>query len=513
MAILNSDGIDNSGDINLRRNNAIVATIGNNSYVFGDSRISRDPNGNNSVELGLGNTGNRTSLIDFHSSGDPNTVDFNARISRGGGVDGTLELVNTANGAIDFFTNGTAGLGASAPGGPVGGTTGPVRLRIDPGGRILAGTSSYRSVGDTFTPVGMFYSEGAGTGHYQTFVGVHNRNDAGGPILIFGKSRGTVVGSNTIVANGDQLGGIRFAGANGTNLSARGAEIFCEVDGTPSSTSMPGRLVFRTTPVGTTITTERMRITSAGIINLNTTNGSDISVASGTVDGISFYTPGASSGIFQVSNNNNAVAFFRRRASNGVVLDFRRDSTAVGTITVTTTNTAYNTSSDYRLKENVVDLDGAIDRLKQLPVHRFNFIADPDTVVDGFIAHEAQEIVPECVTGTKDEVKAIGTLTEWNGTVIDTDVPEPEELTWEDSVEVTPAADATYDEEGNELTPAVDAVYETVTRTRTWEQTGERPVYQGIDQAKIVPLLTAALQEAIKRIETLEARVLELEAS
>jgi hypothetical protein len=78
--------------------------------------------------------------------------------------------------------------------------------------------------------------------------------------------------------------------------------------------------------------------------------------------------------------------------------------------------------------------------LNQLQVRRFNFIADPDTTVDGFLAHEAQEVVPECVTGTKDEV----------------------------------------DDEGN-------------------------PVYQGIDQAKLVPLLTAALQKAIGRIETLEA--------
>jgi hypothetical protein len=337
-------------------------------------------------------------------------------------------IFNRSNNALTFGTNNTE------------------RARIDSSGRMLVGTSVYRSVGDTFFPTGMFYSEGTGTAHYQAFVGVSNRNDVGGPILVFGKSRGTVVGSNTIVANGDQLGSIRFAGANGTNLSARGAEIFCEVDGTPSSTSMPGRLVFRTTPSGTTITTERMRITNTGAINLNTTSGANINVGSGTQDGATFYVPGGTGGILQASNNNNIVAFFRRRGSDGSVIDFRRDTTSVGAISVTTTSTAYNTSSDYRLKENVVDLDGAIDRLKLLPVHRFNFIADPDTVVDGFIAHEAAEVVPECVTGTKDEV----------------------------------------DEDGN-------------------------PEYQGIDQSKIVPLLTAALQEAIGEIELLKTRVAALE--
>ena len=103
---------------------------------------------------------------------------------------------------------------------------------------------------------------------------------------------------------------------------------------------------------------------------------------------------------------------------------------------------AFTTISDYRLKENVVPLAGAADRLAQISVHRFNFIADPDTIVDGFLAHEVQAFVPEAVTGEKDAV----------------------------------------DKDGN-------------------------PVHQGIDQSKLVPLLTAALQEALARIETLEADV------
>tara|TARA_R100000995_G_C3428764_1_gene97493 strand:+ start:74 stop:676 length:603 start_codon:yes stop_codon:yes gene_type:complete len=108
---------------------------------------------------------------------------------------------------------------------------------------------------------------------------------------------------------------------------------------------------------------------------------------------------------------------------------------------------AYNTSSDHRLKEAVVDMTGAIDRVKQLAPKRFNFIADPnDTTVDGFLAHEAQAVVPEAVTGTHNEVDA-----------------------------------------------------------------GGNAVMQGIDQSKLVPLLTGALREAIAKIEALEARVKTLE--
>lgn len=74
----------------------------------------------------------------------------------------------------------------------------------------------------------------------------------------------------------------------------------------------------------------------------------------------------------------------------------------VGTIKTNGSSTSYNTSSDYRLKENEVSISDGIDRLKQLQPYRFNFIADPDKTVDGFFAHEVQDIVPEAVVGEKD---------------------------------------------------------------------------------------------------------------
>jgi hypothetical protein len=119
--------------------------------------------------------------------------------------------------------------------------------------------------------------------------------------------------------------------------------------------------------------------------------------------------------------------------------------TAVGVINVSDSATQYATSSDYRLKEDVTPMVGASDRLKALKPVNFAWKIN-GTRVDGFLAHEAQEVVPEAVSGEKDAVDA----------------------------------------EGN-------------------------PVYQGIDQSKLVPLLTAALQEALQKIETLEARVAALE--
>jgi hypothetical protein len=90
---------------------------------------------------------------------------------------------------------------------------------------------------------------------------------------------------------------------------------------------------------------------------------------------------------------------------NSTRVSFTENESQIGSIFASGgTSISYNTSSDYRQKENVVDLTGATARLKQLNPKRFNFIANPSVTVDGFIAHEAQAVVPESVTGTKDEV-------------------------------------------------------------------------------------------------------------
>jgi hypothetical protein len=87
---------------------------------------------------------------------------------------------------------------------------------------------------------------------------------------------------------------------------------------------------------------------------------------------------------------------------------FRNGNGGVGGINTNGTSTSYVTSSDYRLKENVTADWDATTRLKQLNPVRFNFIADADRTVDGFLAHEVQNIVPEAITGTKDEVDEDG---------------------------------------------------------------------------------------------------------
>ena len=105
-------------------------------------------------------------------------------------------------------------------------------------------------------------------------------------------------------------------------------------------------------------------------------------------------------------------------------------TTAAGSISVASSATAFNTSSDYRLKENVVDMTGAITRLKNLKPKRFNWISDgSNELIDGFLAHEVDAVVPQAVHGEKDATKDVGTIKEVAGevqpgsSVMDDDTP------------------------------------------------------------------------------------------
>ena len=175
---------------------------------------------------------------------------------------------------------------------------------------------------------------------------------------------------------------------------------------------------------------------------------------------------------------NTYEAFVGSRDGNAgkVATWWYNNSSQVGSISITASSTAYVTSSDYRLKTDAQPMTGASARVQALKPVNFEWISD-GTRVDGFLAHEAQEIVPEAVTGTKDAMR-------------------------DEEYEVTAAIEATYDEDGNELTAAVEAVM----------GTRSVPDYQGIDQSKLVPLLTAALQEALTKIASMETRLAALEA-
>mgnify|MGYP003136906798 CR=1 FL=1 len=178
--------------------------------------------------------------------------------------------------------------------------------------------------------------------------------------------------------------------------------------------------------------TEQARINSSGIVV-----GRSSSSSSSNSNGIVLRKDGEIYLARDGTSSQNHLLFINNAASS---------ATEVGSVTTNGIATSFNTSSDYRLKEDVIDMQDSISRVQALKPVNFAWKLD-GTRADGFLAHEAQEIVPAAVTGTKDAV----------------------------------------DEDG-------------------------QPDYQGIDQSKLVPLLTKALQEALTKIESLEARVAALES-
>jgi len=185
---------------------------------------------------------------------------------------------------------------------------------------------------------------------------------------------------------------------------------------------------------------------------------------------------GSNMGISHNTSNSDGDSYIR----------FGYNTSTIGSITQNgTTAVAYNTSSDYRLKENVnYDFD-ATSRLKQLKPSRFNFIADADTTVDGFLAHEVSSIVPEAISGDKDATETkTNVVVHADGHVIDEGITETK---W--------TAGKVADEEGNTKYPS----------DSTWAASKVVPVYQGIDQSKLVPLLVKTIQELEARIVALES--------
>jgi len=415
-------GITTLGQTNITGlSNAGISTLGNATattlVVSGVSTF----NSNVSVSGGALQINVQDGLLFDVGAGAYSYMRFGSQ----GAGEGVAELAyDRANGKVLLKTGNTGstlntrlelnGVGETI----INNESGTERARIDSSGRLLVGTSSE-------------------SGNARAII-------AGNTSVPTGTGAFAVKLNTTRPTTADQeIGVIRFESTSNTSNNYHYASIFAYTDGASSSdTDIPGRLVFSTTADGASSPTERMRITQAGILRIGQTTSDDPSGSNiaGTAIG--------GTGYISVSRDSNVCGVFARRTTTGDIIIFRYGTIQYGSISTNGSSTSYNTSSDYRLKENIAPVTGALSRLQQLKPSRFNFVSTPDLTVDGFIAHEVQDVVPEAITGAKDAV----------------------------------------DDDGN-------------------------PVYQGIDQAKLVPLLTAALQEAIAKIETLEAKVAALEAA
>jgi hypothetical protein len=513
---------------------------------------------NNSTNLTIGQLAGTGGIINFATGGAERM-----RIASNGDVGiGTsspsvaLDVVGTSNVTVSslaqyFGINATGTAGGVANGlfAPAGNTLGFVtnateRARIDSGGRLLVGTSSAVPVGGYGAEDIQSYFQSGGAA--ASIAVISTGNNANASVLHLSKSRG---GTSTVVNNNDSIGSIHFSGADGTDLLSIAAIIKCEVDGTPGANDMPGRLTFSTTADGNASPTERMRIASNGKVGIGTSSpayrldvqggsqrilnqgtNSFLEIGNGTTtnqsafidlvgdttytdyglriirgaDGansnslienrgtgslvlstadagsISFYTNGinraviGSDGIVQITSPSTSQAFTvnATNAAFAAAVFVPTTTRAAGTNclyiygvanniltfavynngNVVNANNSYGAISDIKLKENIVDASSQWDDIKALQVRKYNFKEETGHQTHtqiGLVAQEAELISPGLVTEAFDR-----------------------------------------DEEGNEL--------ETTTKS--------------INYSVLYMKAVKALQEAMERIEALEARIAALEA-
>jgi hypothetical protein len=189
------------------------------------------------------------------------------------------------------------------------------RARIDSSGRLLVGTSTARANFNNSTESAALQLEGTAANRRLSITGADNA-----AVTILARQRSGAVGGNTILQDNDLIGVVRFEGSDGTEF-VQAASIACEVDGTPGANDMPGRLTFSTTADGAASPTERLRITSAGLVGIGTTTpDSKLSVDNTRSDT-------AGSGFFAITGNTSAKRGLRLNTTNGLCFDYYDGST------------------------------------------------------------------------------------------------------------------------------------------------------------------------------------------
>jgi len=393
---------------------SVYSVISNSGAANNNCGLSINA-GNNGVSfIQLGDTDDANiGTIEYNNSDNSMVFDVNASERLRIGSDGAILVSNSTGIGIGAATNGSS----SYPSVTISGTSGGA-IHFEDDGDLLAdiyGSSDGLSLSTRKTNDAIIFQTNSGT------VTEKARIDASGYMGLGTNSPSSYNNKayNFVIASSGNAG-MTIAGGTSSDSSIYFA------DGTSGAAQYAGWIQYEHDNNALTFganENERLRLASDGTF---TNSGSSSAPTSGsgwgfTTDQLYLSTAGTSA--------NYALRFYN-------------DNGLVGSVLVNGSGVTYNTSSDYRLKENEVTISDAISKVKQLKPYTFNFKADSNTTIDGFFAHEAQEVIPYAVTGEKDA----------------------EEM-------------------------------------------------QSMDYGKLTPLLTAALQEAITKIETLEADVAALKSN
>ena len=331
---------------------------------------------------------------------------------------------------------------------------------------------------------------------------MENAADAFGSNLVLRKSRNTTLNAHTVVQDDDALGTISFQGSDGDEF-VTGTSLSSKVDFTPGDDDLGARLEVAISRDGTKTTAinsifhsfnsaDNTKLQSLAV-GYNASGGNYTQRGTGLHAGAHRYYHGG----IVVEDYDSSTQYA------GTAIQFYRNGSNVGSIETQGSSTAYNTSSDYRLKKEIADLDTSlgIETIKKLKPRKYKWVSN-DTHFDyGFVAHEVQDAIPNAsdiavVLGQKDETEvAKYVVLDASGNILEEKVSEEKWIA---------GKSPTKDEDGKE----VAAKYPS---DSTWKETTTKPKYQGIDYGRFTPILVKGLQEAVTRIETLETKVKTLE--
>lgn len=388
------------------------------------------------------------------TSGDPVTVGGNLAYS--GTLTGSTGVINIGSGQVYKDASGNVGIGTSSP---------SSRLQTVSAVGQNAGTFT-----DNTNYTFEIKSGGSGVAYIGGQVGSTLALAANGSERVRIDGNGNVgIGTSSPGVKLDVVGGIRGVTNGGANIIESVSDtqpvfrITRTGDVQADFTGVDGSAVLRTNTnhplVFSTNGSERARISSDGKFLVGTTSTAAAQVASFV--GGAFSQKASSSGSFSdaqllVESSAGNNCFIAMHIPTQVAPQLRVESGAGTTIDCVDSAAAnfgnfraaaFNVSSDYRIKENITSITNALDRVALIQPKRFSFTEGSmmyrnGMVVDGFIAHEVSDAVPEAVTGEKDAVNANGD-----------------------------------------------------------------PILQSIDQSKLVPLLTAAIQELSAKVDALQAEL------
>ena len=424
---------DDSKDVDFR-----VESDGNANMLVVDANVNR-------VGIGVATPG---SPLDVESSEAANTANFN---STSGATNITLESSGSLIGQIEFASSGTSQIVTRTSASLAFGSNNVKTLYITDDDRVGIGTSSPDAKLEVTD----------GLGQVSTGMILHNARNANNNNFLRFQKANTDGSNETIVSSGDYLGQIDFQGCDANNAYHTGLAMYAVTEGTVQSDQMPtGLHIYTCNTSGATA--ERMRITADGRLGIGLTDPGhllDVTAADGASDnnavarfvnaeatdgrskgvyiragstsddwplyiedhdasnalikitgagrlGINASSPNARLDINEGTSGQELIHLNHSASGVQTMLLFKTSSTTRGTIQSdnSPSQTAYNTSSDERLKENISEVNDALSIVNKIPVKQFNFIEDENnTPVIGYIGQELIKEYPLAVSVIKTD--------------------------------------------------------------------------------------------------------------